>query len=136
MAPPLRVRRLAGRFFWMIEHQRPLLPQSSFVIRRSPMVGNMAQQSHSSCVGKYGSNPDFLLGGRTSASADCRHWSTRTARWLRNSALASTHAGLRKLRPHFRVTFAAGGADEVGLDVRQPDMIGPAVGADGDVVAA
>jgi hypothetical protein len=46
----------------MIEHQRPLLPQSSFVIRRSPMVGNMAQQSHSSCVGKYGSNPDFLLG--------------------------------------------------------------------------
>src|SRR6267378_170143 len=37
----------------MIEHQRPLLPQSSFVIRRSPMVGNMAQQSHSSCVGKY-----------------------------------------------------------------------------------
>ena len=22
-----------------------------------------------------GSNPDFLLGGRTSASAECRHWS-------------------------------------------------------------
>src|SRR6476659_6206669 len=79
MAPPLRVRRLAGRFFWMIEHQRPLLPQSSFVIRRSPMVGNMAQQSHSSCVGKYGSNPDFVLGGRTSASAECRHWSARAA---------------------------------------------------------
>jgi hypothetical protein len=26
-------------------------------------------------------NPDFLLGGRTSASAECRHWSGRAARW-------------------------------------------------------
>ena len=24
---------------------------------------------------RCGSNPDFLLGGRTSASAKCRHWS-------------------------------------------------------------
>ena len=27
-----------------------------------------------------GSNPDFLLGGRTSASAECRHWSGRAVR--------------------------------------------------------
>ena len=27
-----------------------------------------------------GSNPDFLLGGRTSASAECRHWSGRAGR--------------------------------------------------------
>ena len=26
-------------------------------------------------------NPDFLLGGRTSASAECRHWSARAVRW-------------------------------------------------------
>ena len=26
-------------------------------------------------------NPDFLLGGRTSASAECRHWSGRAVRW-------------------------------------------------------
>ena len=29
-----------------------------------------------------GSNPDFLLGGRTSASAECRHWSGRAVRWF------------------------------------------------------
>ena len=29
----------------------------------------------------FGSNPDFLLGGRTSASAECRHWSGRAVRW-------------------------------------------------------
>jgi hypothetical protein len=28
-----------------------------------------------------GSNPDFLLGGRTSASVECRHWSGRAVRW-------------------------------------------------------
>jgi hypothetical protein len=28
-----------------------------------------------------GQNPDFLLGGRTSASAKCRHWSGRAVRW-------------------------------------------------------
>src|SRR4029077_12878781 len=27
------------------------------------------------------SNPDFRLGGRTSASAECRHWSARAVRW-------------------------------------------------------
>jgi hypothetical protein len=31
--------------------------------------------------GWFGSNPDFLLGGRTSASAECRHWSGRAVRW-------------------------------------------------------
>ena len=28
-----------------------------------------------------GPNPDFLLGSRTSASAECRHWSARVVRW-------------------------------------------------------
>jgi hypothetical protein len=42
----------------------------------------------------------------------------------------------RKLRPDIRAAFAAGGADEVRLDVGQPDMIGPTFGADGDVMAA
>jgi hypothetical protein len=32
--------------------------------------------------------------------------------------------------------FAAGGADEIRLDVRQPDMIGPVVSADRGRVAA
>jgi len=29
----------------------------------------------------FGSNSAFLLGGRTSASAECRHWSGRAVRW-------------------------------------------------------
>ena len=28
-----------------------------------------------------GPNPDFLLGERTSASVECRHWSGRAVRW-------------------------------------------------------
>jgi len=37
---------------------------------------------------RWGSNPDFLLGGRTSASAECRHWSGRASPLVkrRNSA--------------------------------------------------
>jgi hypothetical protein len=53
-----------------------------------------------------------------------------------STAPTGTHAGLRKFRPHFRAMFAASGTDEVRFDVRQPDMIGPAVGAHRDVVAA
>jgi hypothetical protein len=45
-------------------------------------------------------------------------------------------AGLRKVRPHFCAAFAASGADEIRFDVRQPDMIGPLVGADLDVMTA
>jgi hypothetical protein len=30
---------------------------------------------------RSGSNPVFLLGGRTSASAECGHWSGRAVRW-------------------------------------------------------
>ena|SRR5260370_3399879 len=51
------------------------------------------------------------------------------------TALTSTHAGVRKLRPHFRAAFAAGRADEVGLDAGQPDIIGPAVSVGLDMVA-
>ena len=35
------------------------------------------------------SNPDFLLGGRTSASAECRHWSGRAVRWSSCAILLS-----------------------------------------------
>ena len=37
-----------------------------------------------------GSNPDFLLGGRTSASAECRHWSGRAVRWSGCTILLSS----------------------------------------------
>ena len=36
-----------------------------------------------------GSTPDFLLGGRTSASAECRHWSGRAVRWSSGAILLS-----------------------------------------------
>ena len=36
-----------------------------------------------------GSNPDFLLGGRRSASAECRHWSGRAVRWSSCAILLS-----------------------------------------------
>jgi hypothetical protein len=75
----------------MIEHQRHHFNRS-LVIRQLPMIGNMAQQSHSSCVGKYGSKPDFVLGGRASASAECRHWPGRAVRWFDFAQRAALHA--------------------------------------------
>ena len=53
---------------------------------------------------------------------------------LLRKSLLSTHLGLRKNRPHFRAALAAGGAGESRLDVGEPHMIRPAVGADLDVV--
>ena len=40
-----------------------------------------------------------------------------------------------ELRPHLCAALATGGADEARLD-RQPDVVGPTVGTDLDVVAA
>jgi hypothetical protein len=37
------------------------------------MIANAVSAVHFRC----GSNPDSLLGGRTSASAECRHWCER-----------------------------------------------------------
>ena len=37
------------------------------------------------------SNPDFLLGDRTSASANCRHWSGRAVHWSSCSILLRSH---------------------------------------------
>lgn len=54
----------------------------------------------------------------------------------RTTALTSTHARLRKLRPQLGAALAAGGTDEARFDVRQPDVIWPAVGADLDRMAA
>ena len=39
-----------------------------------------------------GPNPDFLLGGRTSASAECGHWSGRAVRWSSYAILLSVIA--------------------------------------------
>ena len=41
---------------------------------------------------RNGSNPDFLLGGRTSASAECRHWSGRAVRWSSGAILLSVRS--------------------------------------------
>ena len=44
--------------------------------------------------GRYvrpGSNSAFLLGGRTSASAECRHWSGRAVRWSSCAIAAVVH---------------------------------------------
>ena len=41
------------------------------------------------CHVPFASNPDFLLGGRTSASAEYRHWSGRAVRWSRCAILLS-----------------------------------------------
>jgi len=41
-----------------------------------------------------------------------------------------------KIRPHIRAPLAAGAADEVRLDIGQPDIIVPSLGADRDRVAA
>jgi len=48
------------------------------------------------------SNPDFLLGGRTSASAECRHWSGRAVRWSSCAIAAPTPAAddVRARRDH------------------------------------
>ncbi len=47
-----------------------------------------------------GSNPDFLLGGRTSASAECRHWSGRAVRWFDFAQRAALHA----VAPHLQAS--------------------------------
>jgi hypothetical protein len=44
-------------------------------------------------------NPDFLFGGRTSASAECRHWSGRAVRWSSSAILLSGEVGQRTGRP-------------------------------------
>jgi hypothetical protein len=41
---------------------------------------------------RRGSNSAFLLGGRTSASAECRHWSERAVRWSSCAILLSSNS--------------------------------------------
>ena len=41
------------------------------------------------------SNPDFLLGGRTSASAKCRHWSGRAVRWSSGAIVQAVDQRMR-----------------------------------------
>jgi hypothetical protein len=59
---------------------RTLIMQGARVILLRP--ANWAKHSFGPIVplGQSRSNPDFLLGGRTSASAECRHWSGRAVR--------------------------------------------------------
>src|SRR6476646_8868906 len=56
-----------------------------------------------------------LLGGRTSASAECSHWSGGQS--AAQFCLAGTHATLRKVRSDIRATLAADPAHEPVLDV-------------------
>jgi len=49
---------------------------------------------------RTGSNPDFLLGGRTAASAECRHWSGRAVRWFDFAQRAALHA----VAPHLQAS--------------------------------
>jgi len=48
---------------------------------RKQIKDQILYQGVSACMSPVGPNPDFLLGGRTSASAECRHWSGRAVRW-------------------------------------------------------
>ena len=47
-----------------------------------------------------GPNSAFLLGGRTSASAECRHWSGRAVRWFDFAQRAALHA----VAPHLQAS--------------------------------
>jgi hypothetical protein len=50
---------------------------------------NILQRPHKGHMSVEGVNPDFLLGGRTSASAECRHWFGRAVRWSSCAILLS-----------------------------------------------
>ena len=52
------------------------------------------------CQVRVGSNPDFLLEGRTSAFAACRHWSGRADRWFDFAQRAALHA----VAPHLQAS--------------------------------
>ena len=56
--------------------------------------------TNESLVAFGSSNPDFLLGGRTSASAECRHWSGRAVRWFDFAQRAALHA----VAPHLQAS--------------------------------
>ena len=47
-----------------------------------------------------GQTRTFLLGGRTSASAECRHWSGRAVRWFEFAQRAALHA----VAPHLQAS--------------------------------
>jgi hypothetical protein len=77
-----------------------------------------------------GPNPDSLLGGRTSASAECRHWSGRAGLLLNLRIPLSQRANLL-LRPLARLAQdekpgvrggAARGGGRLGKRVLSPDM--------------
>ena len=51
------------------------VPTSILLSADELMNRNTATQEDWIAGAGNGSNPDFLLGGRTSASAECRHWS-------------------------------------------------------------
>jgi hypothetical protein len=65
----------------------------------------------------------------------CASWSAEPSR-LAASAPNQRPCRRREFRPHVPAALAAGGADETRLDVRQPNVVRPAVGADLDRVAA
>jgi hypothetical protein len=56
------------------------------------------------------SNPDFLLGGRASASAECRRWSGRAVRWSSCAILLSSTLRRSIVRVLSRASEPAGTA--------------------------
>ena len=63
----------------------------------------------SAILGCAMTNPDFLLGGRTSASAECRHWSGRAVRWSSCAILLRSRLTSRVLHipGHFCIKVVA-----------------------------
>ena len=52
------------------------------------------------------------------------------------SIVGTAHGGAVEIGPHIRTALAAGRADEAALDVGEPEIVGPAIAADRDQVAA
>ena len=59
------------------------------IVLRSTASGLAAVRDLARLMSPRGPNPDFLLGSRTSASAECRHWSGRAVRWSSCAILLS-----------------------------------------------
>ena len=84
----------------MLDYTSPATAVAQSVCRISslPMEGSarVVCWRASGPMSGVGSNPDFLLGGRTSASAESRHWSGRAVRWSSCAILLSCAYACRR----------------------------------------
>jgi hypothetical protein len=74
----------------------------------------------------------YLSGTNVCGNCSARHRQGGVQVFLRDAHWSSP----LETRTHLGAALAAGGADEIWLDVGQPHVIGPAVGVDRDVLAA